>query len=537
MGPSSGDEPGADRLPTAVVALAALAGAITVAPILAYPLGRDQGAFAAVADAIGRGGLPYRDAWDIKPPAIYYLFQLAFTVFGRSMLAARLLDVLCTLASAGTLYVLGKRLFGRYPALAGVLLYLGLYGLGFDYWATTQCEGFAALPLSLAALALLAAEDRRNSTYAVVCGALVGAAVLLKLTLGVFLLLPLIAALSSREEPVRPRLARSGGYLLGCAAAVCAVCAVFLGAGGLGEMLYVLFDWNIHYAAIRPSGNVAMAVAAETFRFLLGGKYLFLQLTGALALLGAGHVVFGRRDGRGRWIVTAWAGVMLLSVWGQLKLHPYHWLALLPPMGLLAGHGFGITVRALRRAAGGRAGRALAGVVPALLALSLAYGWTAHYRHQIAYAAGRLPQPRYFRHFGAYGDGDFSFLADAQVAGFLRRATEPGTPVYIWGFEPLVYYLADRPPASRFITLQPLVSPWSPPAWREELIRDLNRQAPACIMVLHNDVFPWVTGTTRDSAEQLDHFPELAELIARDYRLEQRIEHFDIYLRRPQSDR
>ena len=49
--------------------LAALALLAAWAAIyLSWPFGQDQSAFAWVADAILRGGLPYRDAWEVKGP-------------------------------------------------------------------------------------------------------------------------------------------------------------------------------------------------------------------------------------------------------------------------------------------------------------------------------------------------------------------------------------------------------------------------------------------------------------------------------------
>ena len=57
-----------------LLAVAAI-GAALLAPTLTYPFGRDQGVFAAAADIIERGGVPYRDIWDVKPPGIFYLYR------------------------------------------------------------------------------------------------------------------------------------------------------------------------------------------------------------------------------------------------------------------------------------------------------------------------------------------------------------------------------------------------------------------------------------------------------------------------------
>jgi len=192
------------NLTVAALALLLLAaGAALLIPLLTYPFGRDQSVFACVADIIARDGVPYRDAWEMKPPGIFYLFWASFTLFGRSMLSPRLLDLLWTLGTAAAIWILGRRLLSAWTAVAGAFLFLIRYIAGHSYWNTTQCEGFAMLPLTLAAIALVAAERRRSFRLAAVCGALIALGVLLKFTVGIFLLLPCIALFASHEEARR----------------------------------------------------------------------------------------------------------------------------------------------------------------------------------------------------------------------------------------------------------------------------------------------------------------------------------------------
>lgn len=43
-------------------------------PSLVQPMGADQALYAYVGERIRAGGLPYRDAWDQKPPAIHFVY-------------------------------------------------------------------------------------------------------------------------------------------------------------------------------------------------------------------------------------------------------------------------------------------------------------------------------------------------------------------------------------------------------------------------------------------------------------------------------
>src|SRR5262245_7445629 len=62
--------------------------------ILMYRYGRDQGIYATVADSMLRGGMPYRDAWDFKPPGIFVVYAATRAVFGSGQWAIRLVEVL-----------------------------------------------------------------------------------------------------------------------------------------------------------------------------------------------------------------------------------------------------------------------------------------------------------------------------------------------------------------------------------------------------------------------------------------------------------
>src|SRR5687767_9878358 len=65
--------------------LALAAVAILGLPSILYPFHPDQAMFAYIGDRWLHGGLPYRDAWDVKPPGIFALYAAAQAVFGRGM--------------------------------------------------------------------------------------------------------------------------------------------------------------------------------------------------------------------------------------------------------------------------------------------------------------------------------------------------------------------------------------------------------------------------------------------------------------------
>ena len=75
------------------------------------------------------------------------------------------------------------------------------------------------------------------------------------------------------------------------------------------------------------------------------------------------------------------------------------------------------------------------------------------------------------------------------------------------------------------------MGPWSPPAWREELVRDLEKSPPAFIVVAQHDSFG-ITLTPLDSEQYLAVYPRLAQFISVSYDFKAAFPDFMLYRRK-----
>ena len=80
----------ARRVSTWLLVVAAIAFAALRAPFLSLPLERDEGEYAYVAWRMLEGEVPYRDAFDQKPPGVFLAYLGAFSLLGRSTEAIHL---------------------------------------------------------------------------------------------------------------------------------------------------------------------------------------------------------------------------------------------------------------------------------------------------------------------------------------------------------------------------------------------------------------------------------------------------------------
>jgi hypothetical protein len=131
-----------------------------------------------------------------------------------------------------------------------------------------------------------------------------------------------------------------------------------------------------------------------------------------------------------------------------------------------------------------------------------------------------------------YSVADVSYGANRRVAEYLRRELAPTDFAFIWGFEPIIYDMSERRPASRYIYNVPQRVAWAKEQTRATLMAELDARPPKAIVVEHRDVFPVVTGDALDSADTLQRFPALAARISDNYALTTTIEDFDVYLLR-----
>src|SRR6185436_20554334 len=117
-------------------------------PSLVEPMGGDQGLYAYVGERILAGEVPYRDAWDQKPPAIHVAYALMRLVWPHDAVVAAV-DLGLTAASAAVVAALGTSLAGRAVGQAAALLLLFLGNPAFlrlsGVMVRAQAETFIAV--------------------------------------------------------------------------------------------------------------------------------------------------------------------------------------------------------------------------------------------------------------------------------------------------------------------------------------------------------------------------------------------------------
>lgn len=374
--------------------LLAVLACVTRIPSFRWPLwSPDEGYLAVQARMLGHGGELYETVVDRKPPLVPWLYEGAFALFGdATLLPLKAFAVAAQLLTAVILAAIARRRWGdRAGRTAGVLHLLVSVGLNPE---DVQAATFEVFMLPCTAAALWCADRRRW----VAAGAAVACAFLAKQTGGAALV-P-VAWLLWQAGAARKDLLRLG---VGLCAPVLAAAAVTNPAGFLfwtvtGSGAYASFTGSELHVLFRGLMNAGILAAACAGIIPPVVRVLRVARTGSADLW--------------LWLASS-AGAVLVG----FHFFGHYYLQLTPPLALLGAAALQILPRERTLTA--------VSVSAGACALFLAWGMLA-------------PRPE---------------LAHAQrIAAEVQARTSPGERVLVWGIHPETYWLADRPPASRYLT-------------------------------------------------------------------------------------
>jgi len=516
------------RLEAAVLGGCALLALYLIGHLLLFQYGRDQGIYAVVARTMVEGGLPYRDAWDFKPPGIFFVYAVARLVFGSGIAGVRILEALGLLSLFPAFIIISRRWVGSWrPAIPAVVLAVMAY-VQLEFWNTAQPESFAGFLLvwvmvlassRLATAAGVAGASQKLIWIAI--GLAFGAAGLFKPQLaGGVVLVPLLLGFARADtfQPSAFSLCRRLEPLLfatiGAAVPIAAVAVYFMHYGALAWMTDTLFGFVPHYSHLGHEQRGLLSLVTQgcmesLFRFSRHDAFGLLFLV-ALPVIHAA-------ERRAALMLLAIVFFPLLGVGLQAKFFPYHYGAIVPLIGLPAGWGLWKLWLRLRM-------YLLPVVALVLVALLLkdervlppyrASLWDRNWV-RLMVVLGE-PKERDELMDLLHQAGDVDAVDNRHVAEWIASNTPADQSIFIWGFEPVIYELAHRPLASRYIYNVPQRVSWSG-SHRQRLLDDLAARPPAVVVLETRDVFPDVTGNVLDSVGALAQFPELAQLLARDY--------------------
>ena len=460
------DGSGAPALRIAIIGwlLVAALACVLRAPVAALPFERDEGEYAYIAQRWLAGDVPYRDAFDQKPPGVFLFYAAAFAVGGESPAAVRWAAQLATLAALGAILAIGARLFS--PAVGVAAALVGWLLSAHPGWLgnAVNTEQVALAPISFGALFALLAASRQRIAFSLCVGALGGVALLLKPVTAPIVAFEIVTAVWLSQRKLAHAIAAACGVV-----AVLAPTALYFATQGAWTQFLDAVVWNnLAYAGTTALRNYPASFAAEFGRTLVPLAPIYLAMLAApLALLPAARprACTRRRFG---W-VAAWLAVSLPAIAAGGYFRQHYFVLALPPLALLAG----VALDALGRIAF-RAPWLDRGFAP-LAALLLAGSCVATSWWYFGPASAESKLHRIY--------GSNPFPEAPALGAWLAAHAAPDDRVFIYGSEPQLLFYADRRSASRYPFVYPLTMPLPAAASRQrEALGEFDAEPPRFVV-------------------------------------------------------
>jgi Dolichyl-phosphate-mannose-protein mannosyltransferase len=510
-------------------------------PNLCYPMGRDQATYYVIGQGLLEGKQLYRDLWDNKPPGIFYLFAAIVKAFGAVMWSVGLVDILWLLAVSYFVFRFTERYLGTGGAVVATVVN-AVWHVGAGYWEAAQTETFLML-FVFVSFFLVARAGSWSRLRLLAAGLFLGAAFWLKYNALVFLpfilLLPFLDTSGLDEKPRRVAFTLTWKewfskvvvFAAGFGATVAVVLGQFLLASSWEALKQVQFEVLPRYSAMALERTPYYPIWAMTqTELVLGSRTEMATLVAVLVALKQRELgKFGP--------VLLSAGIGYLCTASQVRFHAYAFETSYPFFAMVWGYLAVKIFQAFQAAARKCAVRRwkLARVLVWVLFANL-LAWPVRVEGVDIMLRYRMLAEWAREGKSFYASYPWSipishFPDQMRVIDYLRAHSAPRDQIFVWGSEPLIYFLTQRPYPSRFISNLALVSPWSPPEWRRELVRDLEKSPPRYLVVARDDEVPYIAYNDFDSEEYLDVYPELAIFIADHYEVAVDLENFVIYRR------
>jgi hypothetical protein len=507
--------------------------AILYLPSLFWALGLDQNIFAEIGSLLLSGHRPYVDAWDVKPPNIYYIYALFEWIFGQHDIAIRIADYLTGLATCAAAFVIVRRrlsMFGasdalqlHAPIVTALLLVLTLLSLGLADTAQTESFAIFFIILSIGLTTQASRDsDKPGGLSYIAAGVAIGIATFFKTTNAIFLL-PLIVefGIKYRAKAIRPVLLLVAGFAGWCALQV----GVLAIEGNLYEYLRISAAVFLHHPH-----EVSPLMPVDLLRSL----WTLVDIWCVIAVAALGYAIVKRDKLFLRTVRLPLAYLLagLLVVYIQNKGWGYHYVIVLPGLVSLCA----ISAIYLYREILSRS-RWVAWTLALLsIAVTLGLSPSAHRRiHNVRDAV--LSVRSHDAYLATLGSPHSLYYPryTHRLASYLADRTDPTDHVWIFGEEPGAYWKSHRLPTSRFIYSLLFTSGVIAPDELQAMNDTLVQQRPAIIVVERFDTlhFRGRPETSESLLASDSAFRPLRHLLQKDYGVIDTVcDNFIIYRRR-----
>lgn len=427
-------------------------------PSLDQPLENDSASVAYHARLITRGEPLYGTHHTAHHmPGSYYLYALAFELFGTSVRAIKIMIMVWIGATVGQIYLLGlllkNRRVGVMAAIFAAVLFAQLYLAG----TSAKPELLVGLPRVTAVLVLLLLIQKKAPPRAYFwVGVLNSLTFIFKVNyLSPGLLAGLVLLVELWQNRREPRLWHvpfvRGLWILGGFILPLVPIVLYFAHLGLLERFLMIFRIGFGYVQLERTEFTSPVYILLYPLLIMAANNAVLLIAGLSGLLFMGLDAWQARQQvppsdfqtvAGRY-VALWFGLCFLETAVSRTYLLYYYLVFVPAWGLLAALFLERVYAGVAQA--GRRKLATAVLSLALVAAFLASAATnyKYYGHYANYAVGQETYQQFLDNGLPEGTGQ-TIAQLQEIAAYITARTTPTDTIYYWSSLIDLYFLLDR---------------------------------------------------------------------------------------------
>lgn len=489
-----------------------IAGAVFGGVSMTYPFGRDQAIYAYAGKLLLEGKMNYLHVFDLKPPGIHFLFAFIQFVSGESMLNARIFDIAWQVITGFVLFLISFRLTKqKYLSLLSSLIYLFLY-YRQDYWHTLQADGSLNLLFALVILLLLSSYEQHSFVKIFFAGVLFALALIFKYTIISFVPLLFLVLLLDRKSLFSIRVKNAVFFTFGLVITGGAMVLLYYFSGALSAFWDIQFTQTPLYTKIAYETETKGYITSQLVKLFTYSVYSPLIVLSVFAFL---FVSFRKKFEFPNLLLFIWIFSSLFSLIIQWKFYYYHFLVIIP--ALSAGAVFALSkIKDILKNRNILYKLFVAAFAAGLFVFAVK-PYLSGYPLLISYLSGNEDLESAYIKNGFTADSVFMIGKTLKAAEIVKNETNIDDGIFVWGFDPLIYYLSGRKCVSRFIYNFPLLWKGENSSFKREFLNEIERKNPKLIIVASNDPLYFISGYDEDSKKLIKRFPEFDSFLSSKY--------------------
>jgi len=501
-----------------------LIGAVIGSVSLTYPFGRDQAIYAYAGKLLLEGKMNYLYVFDLKPPGIHYLFAMIQFVLGESMFAARIFDILWQSITAFLVAIITYKLTGqKILSLLSSFICIFLY-YRQDYWHTLQSDGMLNLFFAASVLLLLASYDSHSFIKIFFAGVLFAVTLLFKYTVISFLPLLFIVFLLDKKILFSLRIKNVLIYSLGMVFTGGIVWLIYYFSGALNAFYDIQLVQTPLYTKIAYATESQEYIFSQIVKLFLYSAYSPLIL---ISVFGFFYAAAKKLIDFRNLLIIAWFVSAMFSLIIQWKFYYYHFLVIIPVLSIGGMYGLSLIKNIFQKKK--YVYKFVLILFFAAFTLLAAKPYLESYSTLYSYVSGKQDLKSAYIKNGFTSDSVYMISKTFKAVDIVKQNTSLNDGIFVWGFDPLIYYLSERKCVSRFIYNFPLLWNGENIAFRNEFVAEIKKQEPKLIIVAANDPLYFISGFNEDSKQLIKRFPEFDDFLSAKYEYKTSADDYEIY--------